>query len=149
MKNTMEYQKEVSKQASMTIGASYAGVSGAFTASSEYKKTEKIMESGERGFAEATAQCNLFKISYSMPPCLSPNLEAGLMMLSTNPSESSLNMFIDTFGTHALKQVNMGAKFVSTASFSKDQLDKYEKEDKTIKFSADVSAWVVSTKSSY
>ena len=43
----------------------------------------------------------------------------------------------------------MGAKFVATASFNKQNLDLLEQEDKTIKFSADVSAWVVSAKGSY
>jgi len=73
------------------------------------------MSSGETGLAEATAQCNLFKVSYAIPPCLSPTLESAFARLSTSPSESQMNSFIDTFGTHALKQVSMGAKFVATA----------------------------------
>ena len=43
----------------------------------------------------------------------------------------------------------MGAKFVSSASFNKQKLDEYEREDRTIKFSGEVSAWVVGVKGSY
>jgi len=39
----------------MSVGGGYGGVGGAFTASSEYKKTERIMKSGEKGLAEASA----------------------------------------------------------------------------------------------
>lgn len=106
------------------------------------------MTSGERGLAEATAQCNLFKISYSIPPCLSETMEAAFMALPAWPSETQLNNFIDTYGTHALKQVNMGAKFVATASYSKDAYQSYEHEGRTIKFGGEVSAWMVTVKGS-
>ena len=47
-------------------------------------------------------------------------------MLPTAPSTAQLNTFIDTFGTHSLKSVNMGAKFVATATYDKEALDRYE-----------------------
>ena len=50
-----------------------------------------------------------------------------------------MNNFIDTFGTHAIRKVNMGARFVATASFNKEDcwcsftlnllLDFHHKED--------------------
>ena len=52
-----------------------------------------------------------------------------------------MNQFIDTFGTHALKQVNMGAKFVATASFSKNSLDKYEQDSNPFTFSSEANGW--------
>ena len=50
-----------------------------------------------------------------------------------------MNTFLDMFGTHAIRQVNMGAKYVSIASYDKEQASVYEKEGKRLNFSAQVS----------
>jgi hypothetical protein len=58
-------------------------------------------------------------MSYSATPCLSPNLEQALSLLGDSPSDDELNHFLDRFGTHSIKRVDMGAKFVATATFGK------------------------------
>lgn len=60
-------------------------------------------------------------MTYAIPPCLSQSLELALSRLSTEPDDSQLNEFIDTYGTHAIRKVNMGAKFVTTATFDKKE----------------------------
>jgi len=118
VRNAREYQEEIAGQAE--IGAGLALV-GAFTASAGYKRAERTMAGGEAGIATATAQCNLFTMTYSLPPCLSENLETALSLLKTAPSEAELNEFIDRFGTHAIRRLDMGAKFVATATFDKSE----------------------------
>ena len=55
VKNSSEYQKEICKKASASLGGGMSGFGGAFKASSEYKKKEEIMKDGEKGIAEASA----------------------------------------------------------------------------------------------
>ena len=43
----------------------------------------------------------------------------------------------------------MGAKFMARATFSKDVVDKFNKEGNTIAFSGEMSAWMVTAKGSY
>jgi len=81
IKDTSDYQKEVSKEISTSLSGSYSGVGGAFTASSAFRDTQKLMKDNQRGMAVASAECNLFKISYSIPPCLSETLETSLGIL--------------------------------------------------------------------
>jgi hypothetical protein len=40
MKDTSDYQNEVSREVSTSLSGSYAGVGGAFTASSSFKSVE-------------------------------------------------------------------------------------------------------------
>ena len=60
-------------------------------------------------------------MSYSMTPCLSPAIELALKNLGDSPTEADLNSFIDRFGTHSIRRVDMGAKFVASATFGKNE----------------------------
>lgn len=107
------------------------------------------IEDGSNGVAMATAQCNLFTMKYTLPPCLSATLETTLTMMSTNPTETQLREFIDTFGTHAIRKVNMGAKFVSTATFDKKTAIDQKENGKSLSMSGGVSGWGFSAGGSY
>ena len=120
MTNLHEYQNEIGKETEISQSLDSTGtgqLTGSFTAGASFKKTESLMRNQERGFATASSQCTLFSIAYAIPPCLSEELELHLSSMSDIPTENEINQFIDTFGTHAIRKVNMGARFVSTATY--------------------------------
>ena len=57
--------------------------------------------------------------------------------------------FINNFGTHAIKQVMMGAKFMARASVKKDLLEKFNQEGHTVSFSGEASGWMIKAGGSY
>ena len=62
-------------------------------------------------------------------------------MLTTTPTENQINEFIDTFGTHAIRKINMGAKFVTVATFDQKIAEKQLKEGKSLSYSGKLSAF--------
>ena len=109
---------------SVGLDSVWSKIGGAFTASADYKKAEGHMSNIETGFATASAQCTLFTIAYAIPPCLSETLEIAFGALPLEPTDEQLNEFIDTFGTHAIRKVNMGSKYVITATFNKKEAEQ-------------------------
>lgn len=101
------------------------------------------MKSGKKGLATATAQCNLFTLKIIVPPCPSEQLETSLKIMSNHPDESEINEFVDTFGTHAIKKLDMGAKFVAVASYDKKEVNRLKSEGLTVTFSGEVGAFGV------
>ena len=55
MKDTKEYQREITKHISLSGTGGFSLFEGSFTGSSSYKKAEQTMNNGMRGLAEATA----------------------------------------------------------------------------------------------
>ena len=64
-----------------------------------------------------------------------------LAMLGTTPTEEQINEFIDTYGTHVIRKINMGAKFVTVATFDKAIAEKQFEEGKKLSYSGELSGF--------
>ena len=73
--------------------------------------------SKQKGRAMATATCQLYSVQAApKPSCLSQGILDYLEdEISETPTASEMNKFFDTFGTHTIDKMNMGAKYVTTS----------------------------------
>ena len=63
--------------------------------------------------------------------------------MSETPSDDEINKFIEMFGTHVYRKVDMGSKFVTTASFNKQEEEDYKSQGLNLGFDASASGlWV-------
>ena len=59
-----------------------------------------------------------------------------------------MNNFFENFGTHAIAEIGMGAKYVTTSTFSKKYRAGENASNRDIQFSAEASYWGVGAKPS-
>jgi hypothetical protein len=73
------------------------------------------MRNGERSTATATAKCvkDRYALSPITPPCMSSNLVNWINHMKAHTDANTMNNFFNTFGTHTIKGVDMGAMYVS------------------------------------
>ena len=116
-----------SQQLSKAISAS-AQVSGSawgasFSASTEYQKKSSQMSAGESVFILSTAHCNYYfsELDQVRPPPLSKSFITRAKRLR---NETDIIGFIDLFGTHFLKYVQFGARFIYEHKMSKNSFQR-------------------------
>ena len=134
-----DLQEEYKSSASTTVGGptGFEDFTGSFTASSDFKNTAKTMNKGENGSAYAMASCvsHSYRISKSIPPCMSRTLMTYIdLMLESPGDEDIMNDFFDTFGTHAILSVDMGDKFLAKTSFKNSDYTRNKANGGEVKF---------------
>lgn len=123
---------------SLGIKASIQGsfLFGSFSASTDYHHVERSTKQGSSLFTHAEATCLVYSGNvkkYDHPP-FSKNFEEGLKSLPQQYNESKYSDFLDTFGTHYIKSVSMGALFGQQSRLTKESYSKM------VETGADVSA---------
>lgn len=73
-----------------------------------------------------------------------------LGLLENNPTDThTLTQFFDAFGTHFVKGVDMGDKFVTKTEFSRKEMYKQEAMGRAVEFSASAGGWGFSASVGY
>lgn len=76
------------------------------------------------------------------PPCLSNEAMTLIEIIKENPSDHDLlDKFFNTFGTHAILEVNMGNKFVSKTKFSREEMYVQKSQGRSVEFEASAGGW--------
>jgi len=104
-------ESSLTKAFSLSVEASGSYGEAEFSASAGYKSMSTETNTNKEVYITSQATCALYKASfedYNMPG-LTPNFQAGVASLGTDIN--AYYTFIDTFGTHYVEQVKMGAKY--------------------------------------
>ena len=159
MSNSKDYQKQLTKSMSsgsqlatgleyeVSAGVSAKGVdlgisttvpplaSSAFSANNEFKKNEQFFTSKTGIVSVAGAVCSSYTmtVSQTTPPKFHPGFVKMLFRLQAatddRTKKSEFNTFIEAFGTHYLKFVEMGSRIAITKRYTREQAMKTTLED--------------------
>ncbi len=138
------YRKELSKEASQDISVSASGSYGPVEASGSiaYSKSEKFQEfkktsvSSQSAVFEAKAVCTEFDLR--LEPYADPNFKVSFKQaLDALPKEfdacnqtnrNQFYKFIDTFGTHVVTEVVLGAKYILSTEMRATDVMELQKQ---------------------
>lgn len=104
-----DYQKSLLAKASVTGSGNINIVKASFTASAEYSKTSKRLKTNKKSIIKSEATCTVYeaRIQTGTPPKLSENFIKSVKYWSETQDYGKL---LDTFGTHFVEAVDMGAR---------------------------------------
>ncbi len=108
---TTSYQ--LSKSLGVQANVQGGGWGVSFSASAGYKQASSEMSTGQSVYVMSTASCKYYYTSMDMTS--PPPFEPGFLRWSEkllNSSDDEVNQFIDYYGTHFLKEVTFGAKYI-------------------------------------
>ena len=105
-----EYQNSLLAKASVSGSAKIKVVDASFTASIEYNRMRKTIESNTKTVIKSEATCTVYEaiIQTGTPPELSENFIQVVQRASRTKNYGDL---LDTFGTHFVESVDMGARY--------------------------------------
>ena len=105
-----EYQKSLRAKVSVSGSAAIKIVDAAFSASIEYNRVKKTVESNTMSIIKSEAFCTVYEalMNTGTPPKLSGNFIASLKRVA---GTKDYGRFLDAFGTHFVLSMNMGARF--------------------------------------
>mgnify|MGYP001419427097 CR=1 FL=1 len=134
----VSYQKSL--EVEVSVSAEFFGAS--FKASTAYKSMEKSMTTTSEKHISSKAICNVYKAKISAydPPKLHEQFIKAVQTLPTNYDEKQYFKFIDNYGTHAITEINMGARFGMISSISKSSYEKFQSEGISVSVAASFSA---------
>lgn len=116
LENMKSYQKSLEQEVTVTGGFLFAK----FKASTDYKSMEKSMTSNADRHIYSSAVCDIYKARMSpyKPPKLHQEFLTALRNLPAVYNEREYFRFLDNFGTHAITELSMGARYgmISTIS---------------------------------
>ena len=124
----------------VTVSGGLAGIAS-FKASTAYKSVEKSMTTTTDKHIYSNAVCDVYKAKMNAydPPKLHENFIKVLMTLPTKYDEKQYFKFIDNYGTHAITEINMGARFGMISSISKSSYEKFQSEGISVSAAASFS----------
>ena len=105
-----DYQKSLLAKASVEGSGSYKIVEASFSASTEYSRVQKTVESNTKSIIKSEAYCTVYEgmLHTGKPPELSENFIGYVTDLLASKDYGN---FLDTFGTHFIEAVDMGARY--------------------------------------
>ena len=105
-----DYQKSLMAKATVEGSASFKVVDAAFSASTEYNRVRQTIESNTKSIIKSEACCTAYEgfMNTGTPPKLSENFIAFVKRL---PESKEYGDFLNSFGTHFIDSVDMGARF--------------------------------------
>lgn len=132
------YQKSL--EVEVTVSGGVAEIA-TFKASTDYKSMEKSTTTTSDKHIYSAAVCDVYraKMSAYNPPKLHPEFIYALKTLPTNYDESAYLRFLKNFGTHALLEINMGARYGMMSSISEKSWEKFNQEGITVTAAASVA----------
>ena len=120
----VNYQKSLEVEVSVSGG--FLGIAS-FKASASYKSVEKTMTATRDIHVSSTAVCDVYKARMNPydPPKLHEQFIKALMTLPTNYDEGQYFKFLDYYGTHAVTELNMGARYGMISTISEKDSEKF------------------------
>ena len=113
-----------------------------FSASTSYKKSVAEMSSGESLFIISQAQCQYYysTIDYTSPPPFHPGFLFWVKKLAAlDVTKADIIKFIKYYGTHFLKRVTFGAKFIKKHKLSQKAYQSLKNEKISVEVQASYS----------
>jgi len=144
---THSYQDSLEEKTSVSAG----GWGSKFSASTDYKRVQKDFSSHDYVDTHSDATCCAYEatIETFLQPSLHPGFEAGLKAMPTTYDFTKYKKFIDTFGTHYVSKLTMGALFGQESSFKNTSWTKMLDQNINIKVAASYSAFGISASASH
>ena len=104
-----EYQQDLSTKASALASRHLSVAEASFTASAEYTRMSKQLKSNAKSIIKNEASCVVYeaRIQTGTPPPVTDNFREFVKHMA---KEKNHPEFFDTFGTHFLEVVDMGAR---------------------------------------
>ena len=129
------YQKSLEVEVSVSGG--FAGIAS-FKASASYKSMEQSMTKSRDIHVSSTAVCDVYKarIDPYDPPKLHEKFIKALTALPTNYDEGQYFKFLDYYGTHAVTEINMGARYGMISMISEKASEQFNSNRLTIEAAA-------------
>ena len=136
------YQQSLEREVSVSGG--FFGAS--FKVSTDYKSMEKSMTTTKDKHMISTAVCNVYKARMDAydPPKLHPKFIKALTTLSTDYDEKEYFKFLDYFGTHAVTEISMGARYGMISKISEEAYNRLSNEKFSITAAASFSVLGIS-----
>ena len=133
IETTAQYSDRLAVRASLSGSGSKFGFDGAFSASADYQRVSRETQQNSLTVVQSESSCCAYEgniLSFTPPP-FHPNFLSGLQKLPETFDDEAYSAFVDTFGTHYVQGVTMGAllgdqSFVSEASrtfFRQENID--------------------------
>ena len=104
-----QYQQDLLTKASASASGQLKAVKASFTASAEYSRMSKQLKSNTKSVVKNEASCVVYeaRIQTGTPPPVTDNFAAFVKKMAT---DKNFPEFFDTFGTHFVEYVDMGAR---------------------------------------
>ena len=105
-----QYQRDLSVKASASVSGQIKAVKASFTASTEYTRMSTQLKSNKKTVIKNEAECIVYeaRIQTGTPPPVTDNFREFVRRMER---EKNYPEFLDTFGTHFVENVNMGARW--------------------------------------
>ena len=134
---TQYYQSKLEEKASF----GFEGWGGSFSASADFKTIATSTKNQSTFFTQSEVSCCAYTASilHYDPPPFTNNFLAGVNSLPKNYEKSTYREFIKSFGTHYIKEANMGALYGQQSSISSESWGKMVEQDIKIDVSAGYS----------
>lgn len=138
---------------SLGVKASVEGsfITGSFAASADYHHVEQSTKEGSSLFTHAEASCLVYSGNvkkYDHPP-FSKNWQEGVKSLPKTYNSSKYSDFLETFGTHYIKSVSMGALFGQQSRLTTESYSRLVETRVDVSASAKYSAIEASVDANY
>ncbi|XP_065055518.1 uncharacterized protein LOC135684006 isoform X2 [Rhopilema esculentum] len=135
-----DYQRSLSAKASVSGSGQIKVVKASFSASAEYTRTTQLLKSNTKSVIKTEATCGVYeaRIQTGTPPAFTANFLETVKRLGRDPED--YGRFLDSFGTHFIESVDMGARFAKLQTISKDKQEKLKKNGIDVRFAAEASA---------
>eukprot|EP00795_Rhopilema_esculentum_P015657 gene15657-6942_t len=135
-----DYQRSLLAKASASGSAQIKVVKASFSASAEYSKTSKILQSNDKSIIKTEATCIVYeaRVQTGTPPKFTSNFLETVKLLGRG--QNDYGRFLDTFGTHFVESVDMGARYAKLQVISKETQEKLHENGIDIKLAAEASA---------
>ena len=107
-----EYQQDLSMKASASVSGQVKVVEASFTASTEYTRMSKQLKSNTKSVIKNEASCVVYeaRLQTGTSPPITENFREFIKKMA---SDENYPEFFDTFGTHFVEVVDMGARYFS------------------------------------
>ena len=104
-----EYQHDLSTKAAVTVSGKVEVAEASFTASTEYTRMSKQLKSNTKSIIKNEASCIVYgaSVQTGTPPPVTENFRASVKKMAKKKSYAN---FLDTFGTHFVEYIDMGAR---------------------------------------
>ena len=134
---TRAYQSTLEEKAS----AGFTVFGASFSASVDFKTVETSTKNQSTFFTQSEVSCCAYTASILQytPPAFTKNFLTGVDSLPKTYEKSAYRKFINTFGTHYIKEANMGALYGQQSSISSESWGKMVDQDIKIDVSAGYS----------
>ena len=134
-----EYQNDLSAHVSVSATGSLGIVKGSFSASSDYSKMKKQISSNSKIFIKSEATCLVYEalIQLYNPPKLTKNFANAVKRLAAG--SMSCVRFLESFGTHYVKQVDFGSRYAKIQEISKSEKENLDKKGINVNIAASIS----------